>query len=276
MLGQTLAVLALAAAPGVVRGPAPHTAVAKATPVTVVATDFAFKMPATLAAGPTAFTLVNHGTQAHHFFLIRLNGGHTTEELVAGMKSPGPPPPWAVFAGGPNAVDSGGSSFATIVDLRPGNYAVVCIIPGPDGVPHIMKGMSRSLHVTGPAARPASLAATHDTITLTDYAFGIPRTMRAGTSRVTVRDAGAQPHELVIVRLEPGKSPRDVASWVDKMAGPPPGHFLGGVSPIAPGEENELVMTLTPGRYALLCFVPDAKDGAPHVAHGMLSEVTIR
>src|SRR6185437_984503 len=43
MLGQTLAVLALAAAPGVVRGPAPHTAVAKATPVTVVATDFAFK-----------------------------------------------------------------------------------------------------------------------------------------------------------------------------------------------------------------------------------------
>jgi uncharacterized cupredoxin-like copper-binding protein len=276
MLGQTLAVLALAAVPGAVRGPAPHTAVAKATPVTVVATDFAFKMPATMAAGPTAFTLVNHGKQAHHLFLIRLNGGHTTEELVAGMKSPGPPPPWAVFAGGPNAVDPGGSSFATIVNLRPGNYAVVCIIPGPDGVPHLMKGMSRSLRVTGPTSRPASLVATHDTITLSDYAFGIPWTMHAGTSRVTVRDAGAQPHELVIVRLEPGKSPRDVASWVDKMAGPPPGHFLGGVSPIAPGQENELVMTLTPGRYALLCFVPDAKDGTPHVAHGMLREVTIR
>jgi uncharacterized cupredoxin-like copper-binding protein len=275
MFVQTFALLAIAAAPGLVRGPAPHTTSAKATPVTVVATDFSFSLPATLAAGPTAFTLVNHGKQAHHFFLIRLEGGHTTEELVAGMKSPGPPPPWAVFAGGPNAVDPGGTSFPTVVDLRPGNYAIICIIPGPDAVPHVMKGMSRSLHVTGAAARPASLAVTRDTITLTDYAFSIPWTLHAGTTRVTVRDAGSQPHELVVVHLDPGKSPQDVASWVDKMAGPPPGHFLGGVSPIAPGQVNDLVMTLTPGRYALMCFVPDAKDGKPHVAHGMMREVTI-
>jgi len=31
-----------------------------------------------------------------------------------------------------------------------------------------------------------------------------------------------------------------------------------------------------PGAYKFLCFLPDAKDGKPHVAHGMLSQVTVR
>lgn len=274
MLVHIVGLLALTAAPAAMR-PTPNHRTAAPRSVSVVATDFSFEMPASLPAGPTAFRLVNHGQQAHHLFLVRLEGGHTTEQLVAAMKSPGPPPAWAVFAGGPNAVDPGSTSFPTTVDLQPGNYAVICIIPGPDGVPHIMKGMSHSLHVTGPAARPASLAVTHDTLTLNDYAFDIPWTLHTGTTRVLVRNTGAQPHELVVVRLAPGKSPIDVANWVDKMAGPPPGHFLGGVSPIAPGVTNELTLALTPGHYALLCFVPDAKDGKPHVAHGMMREVNV-
>ena len=30
-----------------------------------------------------------------------------------------------------------------------------------------------------------------------------------------------------------------------------------------------------PGRYALLCFIPDAKDGKPHFVHGMAKEITV-
>jgi hypothetical protein len=60
------------------------------------------------------------------------------------------------------------------------------------------------------------------------------------------------------------------------MAGPPPAHFLGGVSPIAVRQENELALTLTPGHYVLLCFVPDAVDGKPHLAHGMVHDVVVR
>lgn len=31
-----------------------------------------------------------------------------------------------------------------------------------------------------------------------------------------------------------------------------------------------------PGKYALLCFVSDRKGGPPHVAQGMIAEVTVR
>jgi hypothetical protein len=30
-----------------------------------------------------------------------------------------------------------------------------------------------------------------------------------------------------------------------------------------------------PGKYALICFLPDAKDGKPHFMHGMVQEVTV-
>ena len=31
-----------------------------------------------------------------------------------------------------------------------------------------------------------------------------------------------------------------------------------------------------PGKYALLCFVSDRKGGPPHVAQGMITEITVR
>jgi hypothetical protein len=31
----------------------------------------------------------------------------------------------------------------------------------------------------------------------------------------------------------------------------------------------------TPGEYALICFLPDAKDGKPHFAHGMIQQIHI-
>jgi hypothetical protein len=60
------------------------------------------------------------------------------------------------------------------------------------------------------------------------------------------------------------------------MSGPPPVSFLGGVSPIAPGGHNEFAVDLAPGRYAFLCFLPDAKDGKPHVLHGMAREIDVK
>ena len=243
--------------------------------VTVIATDYHLAIPATLAAGPTTFTIVNRGREAHHLQLERLEQGHSLADFLAALKSGGPPPAWAVDVGGPNAVDPGGRSLPATVELRPGTYAALCVIPGPDAVPHAMKGMAQQFTVRGSFAQPASLAATRDTITLTDYAFELPRNLEAGTHTVTVRNTGTQSHELVITQPASGRSAADVAQWAAHMQGPPPAHFLGGVTAIAPGQTNVLTLALTPGRYALLCFVPDAKDGRPHVAHGMTRDVEI-
>jgi hypothetical protein len=34
-------------------------------------------------------------------------------------------------------------------------------------------------------------------------------------------------------------------------------------------------VTFIPGQYALLCFVPDMKDGKPHFAHGMAKLIEV-
>jgi len=242
--------------------------------VVVTTTDYNFAMPDTIAAGQVAFRIENRGHEAHHLTLVRLDQGHSLADLLAAFRAGGPPPTWAVFVGGPNAVDPGGTSLSTTVNLQSGNYAAICIIPSADGVPHLMKGMSKAVTVKGTARTPA--LAAPDTITLTDYAYTFSRALTPGTHRVVVRNTGTQPHELAIARPAPGKHAADVAQWTEHMQGPPPGHFLGGVSPLAPGQNNVLTLTLDRGSYAFLCFVPDAKDGKPHVAHGMMKDVTIR
>ena len=47
------------------------------------------------------------------------------------------------------------------------------------------------------------------------------------------------------------------------------------VTGISKGEFNIFTMDFEPGRYALLCFVPDAGDGMPHFMHGMVQEFTV-
>lgn len=243
--------------------------------VTVVATDFKLALPNSLTAGPTTFRLVNRGRELHQLYLVRLADGRTAADLVNAIKAGGPPPPWATDVGGPNAVDPGATSAAATVPLTPGRYAALCIIPSPDKVPHVMKGMYTELTVT-PGARAASLPAKPDlTITLVEYGYGTSAPLTAGRRHILVTNDGKQSHELVLTRLMPGKTAADLAAWADKMHGPPPANFLGGVSPIAPAKSNELTLRLTPGHYVMLCFLPDAQDGQPHTAHGMVRDFVI-
>lgn len=243
--------------------------------VTAIATDYKLSLPSTLTAGPTTFQLVNHGRELHQLYLVKLADGKTAADFVHALKPGAPPPSWATDAGGPNGVDPGMTSLAATVSLTPGHYAALCIIPSPDGVPHVMKGMYADLTVT-PRVRSASLPAKPDmTISLVDYSYGTSRPLRAGTHRVLVKNDGTQWHELEIARLLPGKTPADLAAWAEKMAGPPPANFIGGISPLSPGKENELTLALTPGHYVMLCFLPDVKDGKPHTAHGMVRDFII-
>jgi len=53
------------------------------------------------------------------------------------------------------------------------------------------------------------------------------------------------------------------------MQGPPPIIPVGGIAGLSVGQTANFTTTFGPGDYLLLCFVPDAKDGKPHMAHGM-------
>ena len=44
---------------------------------------------------------------------------------------------------------------------------------------------------------------------------------------------------------------------------------------MATGGVAYLPVDLPAGNYALLCFIPDAKDGKPHLEHGMVKPFTV-
>ena len=183
--------------------------------VTITASDFAFQAPASIPAGLTTINLVNRGPELHHVQLVKIAEGHTVQELMEGMKHEGPPPAWVSFVGGPNTPVPGGQAQATL-DLAPGNYAIVCFIPSSDGVLHVAKGMVKPLTVT-PSSSQARAAAPDARITLRDYSYGITPEIAAGKRTIRVNNEAAQPHELILVQLAPGKSTADMLAWLEKM-----------------------------------------------------------
>jgi hypothetical protein len=206
--------------------------------------------------------------------VVRIEEGRTFDSLVAALKKPGMPPRWAHPIGGPNGVSPSLESDADIT-LTPGAYAILCFVPSPDGVPHLAKGMIRPLTVT-PSNRQASETSPDLTMDLVDYDFKLSAPITAGTRLIRVVNAAAQLHEVVVVRLDPGKTMKDMFAWeMSGRKGPAPGRYVGGMSPIAPGDTADFSMAFEPGSYALICFAPDAKDGKPHAMHGMLKTLTV-
>jgi hypothetical protein len=241
--------------------------------VTVTATDYAFDAPDEIPAGLTAIRLVNQGPSLHHIQLMKLEEGKTLKDFLGALTGE-QFPKWAKDAGGPAPPEVGNTS-TVIQRLEPGTYALMCFIPAVDGMPHVMKGMSRQLKVVASDRPPAPEPEADLTVKLVDYDFQLTQPIPSGKHTILVENSGPQPHELAIVRLNPGKKPQDFFAWGMKPVGPPPGTIHGGASGILPGERVFVEVDLPPGEYGLLCFLPDAKDGKPHFLHGMGKQTTV-
>ena len=243
--------------------------------VTVTARDFAFGAPSSIPAGLTTIRLENGGEEMHHVQLVRLDEGRTIEELMAAARAGDIAPAWARLVGGPNTPGPGGTAEATL-ELEPGSYAIVCVIPSPDGVPHLMKGMVKPLLVEPAATRRAAAATPDVRMVLHDYGYDISPEIAAGRRTIRVENAAEQPHEVILLRLLPGSTTGDLLAWLHSMQGPPPAIPVGGTTMMSTGVANEVTIDFEPGEHVLLCMVPDAGDGQPHVAHGMVRTITVR
>jgi len=245
--------------------------------LTVHASDFAFTAPDTVPAGMTTIHLINDGPGLHQAQLVRLDSSKTMADLLAALKNPGPAPAWMVDFGGPNAVAPGISTSLT-EELTPGNYAWICFVDLPGGVPHFMKGMERAFTVvptSGPAAAPP---AADITVSLHDFAFDFSTPLTSGQHTLRIETTPGQPHELTIVKLQPGKTAKDLMAYLgakNPPAGPPPGTPIGGTAGLRPDNPVYFTADFAPGDYVLICFVGDAKDGKPHFMHGMMQTVTV-
>lgn len=244
--------------------------------VTVTANDFSFDAPGQVPAGAVTMRLVNNGKELHHAQMIRIEEGKTMDDMAKALKNPGPPPSWVKFVGGPNAIAPGKETHSTSV-LTPGLYAYLCFIPSPDRVIHASKGMVRPFEVTPASSTSAAgLPVTDATITLVDYDFQVSQPLTPGKRTILVENGGPQAHEVALLKLAPGKTVADFAAWdAGGMKGPPPAEPVGGVVALDKGARATFTVDLSPGDYGLICFVPDTKDGKPHLAHGMMKMIKV-
>lgn len=245
---------------------------------TITAKDFSYDAPDTITAGMVTLRLVNQGPELHHVQLVKLDAGHTAAEFTEGlkhMKPTDPPPPWIHGVAGPNTPVPGGEQSLT-QELTAGNYIIVCFIPGPDQIPHAMKGMTKALTVVPSTGATAAAPTADITVKMTDYAWEVSPAITAGKHVIRLENSAAQDHEMFIARLAPGKSAAEAAAWAEKQQGPPPMKPIGGTTGMAKGSVVYLPVDLVPGEYGLFCFLPDAKDGKMHIEHGMITQFAVK
>jgi plastocyanin len=245
--------------------------------IDVTTRDYGFDMDTTKAvrSGLVTVRLHNAGSEDHQVQLVRLHDGVKMDDLNAALRSGDEKKAFGLFdfTGGSNAVVTGGSQ-ESLTTLRAGDYAMLCFVPSADGTPHLAKGMVMPFKVVA-ASGGTSAPAVAGEVTLGEFRFGLPAGFGKGTYKVT--NGGAQPHELTIVRLSPGRTPADAAAFFQSGGhGPPPFTSAGGVGVIAPGASEYGQLDLTPGDYLALCYVPDAGTGMPHAAMGMVAAFTVR
>ncbi|MDX1600588.1 MAG: hypothetical protein R3191_03630 [Anaerolineales bacterium] len=245
--------------------------------VSYTATEYSFEGPAEIEAGLTRIRLDNEGQELHHAQLIRLGEGMTMDDLGAAMQEGRVPESISWQGGASVAVPGGGVS--AVVDLEPGSYVLLCVIPDSEGTPHAQHGMVMPVQVTEDGAQQAEPPEADLTMTLRDFEFELSESVSAGEQTIHVVNEGPQPHEVAVVQLAPDASVEDFMAAIQpgsESEGPPPGMPVGGLQVIDSGDEGYFTTTFESGsRYALICFHPDQETGQPHAALGMVQTFTV-
>jgi len=253
---------------------------AQPTQIDVTMTDFALDIPSEIPAGHVRVTAANDGAVEHHLILAKLKEGVTIDELLQTMATDQAAGEAMIeYRGGPNGV-APGTSESVQMNLDPGDYIALCVIPDAEGVAHVAHGMFAPVTVTGDEA-PADLAAieVEATISLVDYDFTMTDGFD-GKGLVLATVNAPQPHEVAVYRIGEGGSMDEFMKMLARDPSITPEiasryTLTGGLTPIASGMSAIIEFDLEPGDYVFICFVADATDSLPHFLHNMVKLVTI-
>jgi hypothetical protein len=131
------------------------------------------------------------------------------------------------------------------------------------------------------AEAPAKKQSKDNTVELSggEYSYLVPESVPGGWTTLAFENTGKEPHEFALAKLANGMTMEDVEAYLADPAAqqqPPPAwvEIRAGIPTLDSGEEAALSQQLEPGRYALICFLPDPK-GVPHFARGMVRELVV-
>ena len=126
-------------------------------------------------------------------------------------------------------------------------------------------------------ATAAEVVATTLEVVATDHHFDLSAdTVAEGAVPIELTNEGESPHQVLVVRLDDGQTMDDYLAAFE--AGEGTANELvtnaGGVNVVDPGGSGVGYADLAPGHYLVLCFIP-GEDGAAHLQHGMIEELTV-
>lgn len=232
--------------------------------VEVAAADSGLTVPENVPSGVVAFDL----SAAPDALPARLNEGVTMDQLNEALAQPDPFAALSLVSllgGGSNTTDG-----KLIVDLKAGQHAIVSFPE--DGPPAVYPFTAGD--PSGAVAPTADI-----TVDLVDFNFAIPSEIETGPKVWQINNKGQQWHEMGIMKLGEGVTVDDVLAMMaseEPAEGPPPFEEVVFWAPNSPGETGYVTWDLPPGEYTVLCFLPDlAGDMTPHLAHGMVAELTV-
>lgn len=113
---------------------------ANAEEITIEIADARYTLSSNTIEGPdVVFSLSNDDEVDHEALVLRFDEDTTTDDL---LRSPGPTLPESVTFIGQATVPAGAEGTMVLVDLPPGTYAIVCLLPDEEGLPYLASGMA--------------------------------------------------------------------------------------------------------------------------------------
>ena len=176
------------------------------------------------------------------------------------------------FYGGPVYVGPGETKWVGTT-LPPGRYVAYAAVIAPQGPPVLHDGFLAGLELRAARSAAAEPAPAH-LLTMLDFRFEAPRTVRAGRALWRVENRGQASHLAFFAKLRPGKTFDDLkAGFAAGRGGPPdaidPAVGIRGVHALTRGLFNDVELDLTPGMWVIGCII----DG--HHVLGMLRPLEV-
>lgn len=278
-LGALTASVALVAAGALVGGTAeasPRVARAAAAVQVVIDGNRNVSMPATIQPGVNKFRITS--AKRSLFQLIMPAAGYTQEQAAADIEAglnKGKVKALKRFEKNMTAYGGAMSSperpGTLVVDLPAGDYWALDVqrrvtkffaitVAGADtGLSMPKTPTVKAVNSTSWAKRPSS----------------IPR-----KGMLTFKNRADQNHFLILAKLKPGKTIKDVHAFIaNGFKGPDPVDFRHSLDTgvISPGRAAVVKYKLPRGNYLMACFWPDASmGGMPHAMMGMIRGIRLR
>ena len=221
-------------------------------------------------AGLVSLNFKNAGDDAHEMSLAKLKPGVTLARFNAALHKPDAEKAANALVENPDADITGpqiagpGLSETATVHLDAGHYVIVCFLPGKDGMPHAVMGMTGEVTVgAGPSAAAAPKADA--TVTLTDHKINLPANFKSGGT-FAISNTGTKPHDFSFAQLKGGSlmsffqcvgGSFGKGTPIDKCAGT----LFGGVTSIPAGQTAYLkIGPLPAGSYGYLSTEGNGAD----------------